>query len=169
LSSPVQQILTSDHREVDGLLREVFAAVASADGRRTLEALDVLWARLAVHIRAEHLRLFQVLAQYADGDGQTMNLLARLKEDHNFFMTELAAAVKIARLPSGADASFEKVRQIVEKVAERLSEHDRIEESEVYPLAESPNLPSEDVDRLAAGIRHELDNLPSRLTASGPK
>jgi iron-sulfur cluster repair protein YtfE (RIC family) len=154
---------------VDDLLREVLAAVASADGPRTLEALDVLWARLAVHIRAEHLRLFPVLAQHADGDWQTTNLLAHLKEDHNFFMTELAAAVKIARLPSGADACFEKVRQIVEKVAERLSEHDRIEEAELYPLAAPPNVPSEDVERIAAEIRHELDNLPSRLTANSPK
>jgi hypothetical protein len=50
--------LADDHAEVDELIQLLFVALDDKDTTLSFERLDLLWARLAVHIRAEHLCLF---------------------------------------------------------------------------------------------------------------
>jgi hypothetical protein len=63
---------------------------------------------LVVHIRAEHLQLFPALLAASDGrqhvevddapaPGVKHMAVERLREDHDFFMRELAGAVNAAR------------------------------------------------------------------------
>src|SRR5690242_4134902 len=102
-------LLAHDHSELDAALADFVSALADGDAPRSLDALDLFWARLAVHIRAENLHLFPALLRAADAvRGSTpdaslpqpteiRNLVAQLREDHDFFMIELAAAVKQLR------------------------------------------------------------------------
>src|ERR1044072_7340629 len=63
-------ILVNDHAEVDALLRGLWDAFEGGEAEEVLAKLDYLWARLAVHIRAEHLHLFPaLLAAAASGPG----------------------------------------------------------------------------------------------------
>ena len=53
--------MASDHAEVGDLLNEIDAALKSGDATRAFTLLDLAWARLAIHIRAEHLCLFPAI------------------------------------------------------------------------------------------------------------
>lgn len=48
-------VMTDDHSEIDQLIHELLGALDKKDRAQSFEHLDLLWARLAVHIRAEHL------------------------------------------------------------------------------------------------------------------
>ena len=55
------KLLVDDHAEVDALFRDLWRDFDGGGARGVFEKLDYLWARLAVHIRAEHLHLFPAL------------------------------------------------------------------------------------------------------------
>ena len=57
----IPKLLGHDHSELDELLGAFFAAVEKGDLDQSFDTLDVFWARLAVHIRTEHLHLFPTL------------------------------------------------------------------------------------------------------------
>src|SRR5205823_10951939 len=113
--------------------------------------LDLVWARLAVHIRAEHLRLFpaiiSALAQPANNQhdaptgAEVQQIIARLRGDHDFFMRELAGAMRTMReLKSAPDIKFAGARlrgvaQTVLVLRERLAQHNKLEEERVYRWA----------------------------------
>jgi hypothetical protein len=178
-----QPLLEEDHLAVGGLLDEIRAALRSgADVRTTYELLDRVWARLAVHIRAEHLCLFPAVLEASrrelfEGQGgatpsgaEAEAAVERLRGDHDLFMRELAAAVNALRGalsdPASRDAKavLEDVRRAVERVAARLEEHNALEEEQVYRWAREL-LPGEDEQaRLAANLRRELTNLPPRFS-----
>ena len=61
--SQATTLLADDHSAVDKLLLSVRAALEAQDASRSHAALDLFWARLAVHIRAEHLHLFPAVLQ----------------------------------------------------------------------------------------------------------
>jgi iron-sulfur cluster repair protein YtfE (RIC family) len=157
-------ILEADHRELDQLLAELLDELArdAPDPVTTYHCLDFFWARLAVHIRAEHLVLFPaVLAAAGEAGREPLTAtLANLRRDHDFFMKELARAVKVLHLIpdfGNEPGTFEILRTLVKEVAESLSIHDEMEEQRIYPLADqSPWI----------GIRilKELENLPSRYS-----
>ena len=176
-----QPLLEEDHEAVGKLLGELRAELRSeADVKTIYEVLDTVWARLAVHIRAEHLCLFPAVLQASRGlfDGQgkhapphaeVINAVERLCGDHDFFMRELAVAVNTLRgLLSdteghNAPAEMEGVRRAVEAVTARLEEHNALEEEQVYSWAQQL-LPDEEAQaRLAADIKRELTNLPPRF------
>src|ERR687883_1445422 len=106
-------------------------AVAEATGDARLLA-----ARLAVHIRAEHLCLFPAVLDAArrsqtNAGGATRlaeaeAVISRLKRDHDFFMREMAGAVKTMReLRSAQDSAAAEellrgVRQTISAVKARL-------------------------------------------------
>lgn len=177
-----QPLLKRDHETVGSLLDELRAELRSeADVKTIYEMLDTAWARLAVHIRAEHLCLFPALLEASRGlsDGQVehapsraevINTVERLRGDHDFFMRELAAAVNTLRGllsdPEGRDAmaELEGVRRAVETVAERLEEHNALEEEQVYSW--SQQLPPDEEAQLAVDIRRELTHLPPRFNDS---
>lgn len=169
-------LLEDDHESLAQLLVELDAGLAESNITRAFELLDLFWARLAVHIRAENLHLFPAIANAPGslftGKGglptseQAHNLLLRLGSDHDFFMKELAHAIKVMREFAGNQQAgakdIEDVRQRLIIIKERLEVHNRLEEKRVYTWPEmifyEPT-----VARLHERLRHELENLPPRV------
>jgi hypothetical protein len=54
-------LLERDHEELDGVLGELLLALDHGERDESFARLDLLWARLAIHIRAEHLCLFPAI------------------------------------------------------------------------------------------------------------
>jgi hemerythrin-like domain-containing protein len=173
-----EQLLAEDHHALDKLLNALVAAIDENDLATTFARLDLFWARLAMHIRAENLRLFPALLKAVDNDPDdqgTRNLdpmvarqaIDRLHSDHDFFMGELAAAVKIMResmpISTRENETLDQVRQIVVAVNKRLESHNQLEEELVYRLP-AKLLSTDEQSELAASIRRELENLPPRFT-----
>jgi hypothetical protein len=177
-------ILVDDHAEVDALLRGVLLAFDGGDSREVLSKLDYLWARLAIHIRAEHLHLFPALlsAAHAEGAGRTLGTptarevlesVESLREDHDFFMHELAGAVNAARHLAALDDADDReglmqIKGRVLAVAARLAEHNRVEEEQVYRWPEALLSPSQ-LSTLPARMKHEIENLPPRFSEDTPR
>lgn len=169
-------LLAHDHSELDAMLSRVFAALADADGERAFHNLDEFWARLAMHIRAENIHLFPALLQASDSPQQVADapnreavqeMIVRLRDDHDFFMSELTAAMKELReLRRGnrpdASSVFAKVREQIVRVSERLETHNALEESQVYHWADAL-LDQPEQKTLSESIQRELENLPPRL------
>ena len=176
------KFLQSDHQKLAELLyRLQLGFERDGDCALIFQQLDRFWALLAMHIRAEHLWLFpailnadhqafgqQGMASYEKAE----SVIARLRLDHNFFMDELAEAVKTFREilaePLASQKLSTKVLSIkdrVNAVASRLELHNAVEEGEVY---EWPTLilTSVQLDDLNEAIKRELNNLPARLRAS---
>ena len=140
-------LLVNDHAEVGVLFRELDSAF-DRGSREVFEKLDYLWARLAVHVRAEHLHLFPALLAASDGakggrvagapaPAEVREVVRCLCEDHNFFMRELAGAVNAVRELAARDGAVDggrlrELRSVVLAVSARLVEHNRVEEEQVY-------------------------------------
>ena len=95
----MNQRLAHDHAELGNLLGEVNAALDAKVIARSHASLDRFWARLAVHIRAEHLRLFPAVLDALSGSrenipsaDEALNAIEELRRDHDFFMHELSVA-----------------------------------------------------------------------------
>ena len=165
MESQIEILLRSDHVELDALLTDVSVALDSGGSDRVYNALDLFWARLAMHIRAEHVRLFPAIAaavgqraEFAEVPG----LIDDLRHDHDFFMRELARSIKILR--SSEKDSLTKVRDVLDRVRERLVEHDQIEEEKIYKLAAAGLVSPKTITALHRSIQMELSNLPPRFT-----
>jgi hypothetical protein len=174
-------VLLDDHSEVDGLIHDLLATLDGGEKAQIFKRLDLLWARLAVHIRAEHLCLFPSIlgALGKPLNHSSINVpsavhvraaVERLRADHDFFMVELAKAVNAAReLVKGENESsadqFLEIKQRVLAVSARLQEHNRLEEEQVYLWPEIL-LSAEERAELSARMRRELENLPPRLSSS---
>lgn len=89
-----------DHSELGELIDDLLAGLDEENKALSFERLDLLWARQAVHIRAEHLCLFPSIldAPRANftGTGSTpwyeeaQRAIDVLRHDHDFFMHELS-------------------------------------------------------------------------------
>ena len=156
MASPVRQGLSDDHRAVDEVLKQLLAALRHEDVEETYSKLDLLWARLAVHIRAEHLHLFPAML---DRLSEAQSVVEKLREDHEFFMHELARAIGIVR-----QGRLDSVLDIILEVEKRLGIHNNIEENQIYLWAGSILTETEQTD-LAARVRTELENRPPRFSA----
>lgn len=174
-------VLVDDHSEVDILIHDLLAALDESDKVRSFEQLDLLWARLAVHIRAEHLHLFPSILGALDqplnfpptdvpSSDHVREVLEHLREDHEFFMVELAKAVNAARewfLPGNelmADHFLEMKRQVL-AISNRLQEHNQMEEEHVYLWPAILMTPTECAG-MSLRMKREIDNLPPRFSAS---
>lgn len=177
-----QQLLAEDHEALDTLLRALLTAIDQGDSTTIFARLDLFWALLAVHIRAENLCLFPAILNAihnklsaSESRGvdamQARQAINRLRSDHDFFMHELAEAVKIIREPTVVNdrrnetETVNQVRQIVAVVNNRLESHNQLEEELVYRLPEKI-LSMDEQSEVAASIRRELDNLPPRFAKS---
>jgi Hemerythrin HHE cation binding domain len=176
MKKPVKSLLGDDHESLGQLLIELDGELATSGVARAFELLDLFWARLAVHIRAENLHLFPAIVNAPTslftGKGslptfeEAHKLLLRLRSDHDFFMKELALAVK--RIRATADSQrvcakeIEKVRQRMIIIKKRLETHNRLEEKRVYMW---PALLFDELTMttLVDRLRHELENLPPRF------
>jgi len=165
-------LLSADHAELDDLLKGVFNALDSRDSAAVFDRLDLFWARLAMHIRAEHLHLFPAVLEYSEEMGPAAfdirDKLELLKHDHDFFMRELARAVKLMRAVTegNAAATCIEIRSQLLDIEQSLSDHNRIEETEVYPLMQAVTAHTGSND-LIARVKKELDNLPPRFRKGG--
>jgi hemerythrin-like domain-containing protein len=158
------KILESDHADLNKLQADVQRSIADDDLHRTHEALDLFWGRLALHIRAEHLRLFPALFS-VNKSSELAELISLLREDHDFFMTVLGSLMKVFRSASENDAAevMKFARPELTMLTARLREHNDLEESRIYTLISE--LDEAEAKHLAAGIKMELNNLPQRFRA----
>ena len=171
-------VLADDHSEIDRLIHNVLTALERANKGQSFELLDLVWARLAVHIRAEHLCLFPSIlgappVSFTGSGGtpqydEAQSAIDLLRHDHDLFMRELGTAVNTLRTQkTGSDHDvFSKqlrdVRRCVVKVQSRLDQHNHLEENHVYKWV---NVLLGEAERVAltARIRYELENTPPRL------
>lgn len=177
-------LLEEDHDSVAALISQLCLALDGRDVERSFAKLDLVWARLAVHIRAEHLCLFPAvldaarqLRASAGGAARLVEAeaaISQLKHDHDFFMRGLAGAVKTMReLRSTQDSAaveeaLRSVRQTITAVTARLEEHNRLEEEQVYRWpAAVLNLDGQ--ARLAECVRREIGNQPPRFAGRAPE
>ncbi|MBK6426331.1 MAG: hemerythrin domain-containing protein [Blastocatellia bacterium] len=171
-------ILSDDHVELGALLMELLRSLDEANVDEAYARLDTLWARLAVHIRAENVQVFPDIlraldAQTATGRQdvkRTARLRAsieRLRSDHDVFMSELKDAVKAVRTVSDdrdgkrTPAVFRSLRDRLGALEGVFENHNR-EEDSVYPMAASV-LDSAEMADLMNRVRRELAALPPRL------
>lgn len=175
-------LLDDDHSELDSLLAEFFAALDAGNLESIYRTLDFFWARLAVHIRAEHLHLFPAILEAAQKPKKSpedfrasppdkaRNAIEELRSDHNFFMREMTAAIKTLRaLREDSNADFpgkvaEEIRRKIMAVKIRLDAHNNSEETQVYRLAERL-LDAAALVRLNEKMRGEIENLPPRISS----
>lgn len=173
-----KNLLANDHDELDKLYGELSGAFESGDGEKVFEKLDLFWARLAMHIRAEHLHLFPAILGLFDSQDQIVkenapsletaqSAIKELRDDHDFFMHELADAVKQMRelresKQMNHQDELSDVRDKIIAVSRRLEKHNELEESEVYQWADALLT---DAERAALNekMQRELDNLPPRF------
>ncbi len=160
MSQPRQR-LSADHDAVSELLEQLLTALDRQDINTTYRKLDLLWARLAVHIRAEHLHLFPAVVTHLP---EAQTTIEDLRTDHDFFMRELAQAVGILReLRNSDNAALSAVAATVRAVEKRLATHNQIEEDQIYAEA-SIILTEPEQTELLARINSELENRPSRFS-----
>jgi hemerythrin superfamily protein len=161
--SEARQLLSDDHHEVGEVLKQLLTALDNKDVAATYSRLDLLWARLAVHIRAEHLHLFPAVASK---HSEAESVIEKLREDHNFFMRELAQAIGILReLPQApnTEARLTAILDTVREIEKRLTIHNKLEEDQIYRWAKTILTEPEQLD-LATHIQHELENRPLRFS-----
>jgi len=153
------ELLSDDHRAVAEILKQLLAALRNNDVQASYAKLDLMWARLAVHIRAEHLHLFPAIINSAP---DAESIVEQLRADHDFFMRELADAVNLLRAQPDT-TSLASILTVIEEVDNRLSTHNAIEETKIYHWANTL-LPEPQQKALAAQMKAELENRPSRFS-----
>lgn len=174
----IEDSLADDHESLAASLKSLEAALAQTDLVRAFALLDLFWARLAVHIRAENVCLFPAILNapaklFVAENGlpqidEARAAIARLRGDHNFFTDELAKAVKTMRdLLAEAESEntpcqIEDVQRRVAALAQRLDGHNKLEEEQVYRWPSVLLTPAE-LARLDDAIRYEIQNLPRRF------
>jgi SpoVK/Ycf46/Vps4 family AAA+-type ATPase len=173
--------LEEDHAAVGAQLAQLCDLLDERDVERAFAQLDLVWARLAVHIRAEHLCLFPAILDAARGlpasEGgaprldEAQGLIDQLRRDHDFFMTELARAVNLMRAAGSSQDQeaikelLRDVRRAVGAVTDRLARHNDLEEEQVYRWPAALLDPTEQA-RLAARVRREMEKMPPRFATS---
>ena len=167
----VENLLLDDHGQIDDLLKDVFGAVDAGTYAAAFQKLDLFWAHLAMHIRAEHLHLFPSILSRCGEGSTTLNVpetLELLRDDHDLFMHDLARAIKSLRATSdeNAERTWITIRSHLIGLRERLTEHNRLEETEVYPLLGTV-MDGLESDHLAGLMKRELENLPPRFRTGG--
>jgi hypothetical protein len=179
MKNPVEFLLEGDHESLGQLLTELDSALTDVNVSRSFELLDLFWARLAVHIRAENLHLFPALANVSPSlftgkdclptPNDAQKVLEHLRADHNFFMKELAEMVRVMRdMTANQRANSEEVddfRKRLMIITSRLEAHNELEETQAYGWV-GLLLDAQTTANLAKRIQHELENLPPRLTST---
>lgn len=179
LKTHINNLLTFDHSELDDMLNQLFKAFETQDVEQVYRWLDLFWARLAMHIRAEHLHLFPAMLQAADSYKKKSSVpsfetlkdtITNLQADHNFFMLEILSAIKQMRDLRKRDQNdrskeLKNVREKIIAVKNRLEKHNKLEETQIYRWADTLLQPSERLE-LNGKMQKELANLPPRFGKS---
>ena len=167
----VSELLIGDHTAVGKVLKQLQTALRRGDLEVAHKELDSFWARLAVHIRAEHLHLFPTVLAGLESAAldEAQAVVLQLRQDHDFFMHELALAVEIMRellaFPQHVmvHERLNNVKRIVLEVERRLVKHNELEENHMYRWA-TTLLNSQEQAKLAKLVAAELEKRPSRFT-----
>src|SRR3982751_876507 len=101
------QTLKTDHEELAEILDQLKVQLGKQDLPRAFETLDLFWASLAVHIRAENICLFPAVlnapqSKFGVSNGmpdfeEVKAMVSSLRADHHHFMSELGEAMKEVR------------------------------------------------------------------------
>lgn len=178
MSPEASRQLIDDHVALDKILKGLKGELARRDVIASHAKLDLFWARLAVHIRAEHLHLFPaVLSHLESVKGEcasapdlsaAQSLVARLRADHDYFMLGLALLMETMRgllEISEAEIINERmgyVSDMVVEIEQRLIDHNELEEGQVYRWVTTMLCPAHQVT-LARQIISELEKRPPRF------
>lgn len=176
LKTHINKLLTFDHSELDDMLDQFFHVFETEDVEQVYRRLDLFWARLAMHIRAEHLHLFPAILQAAESYRNKSDIpsfetvkdtITNLEADHNFFMRKILLAIKELRElrkrdQTGRSKELKKVREKIIAVKKRLEKHNELEEMEVYEWADTLLQTAERLE-LDKKMQKELANLPPRF------
>jgi NADH dehydrogenase/NADH:ubiquinone oxidoreductase subunit G len=176
----MSELLAQDHAQLDRLFSELCVAFKMGEVRSIHQRLDQFWARLAVHIRAEHLGLFpatlNALSSGANGAegapslSEAQQAIEELRRDHDFFMHELSRAIKSVRgLLTTSDnqrlgKELKNVEASMAAVAERLETHNKFEEERIY-LWSGEILTEAQQSELASRVQAELSKMPPRFAS----
>ena len=158
-------MLAHDHTEIDLLLAVALQRLDASDAE-AFGVLDLFWARLAMHIRAEHLHLFPAVIKISEAEmlSDVPEVVERLRRDHDFFMHELADIINAMRSitpENERDVRSDAARR-VNAIKVLLTEHNAIEEQQIYTLR---NFLSERENKaLLLSVAKELENLPPRFS-----
>ena len=177
--SQASQRLADDHVALDTVLRQLQLALDTGDVAVSHASLDLFWARLAVHIRAEHLHLFPAVTNGMNNmtahqsAAPTLNegrlTVERLRADHDFFMHELAQAIGALREllkitdRRAINKVMRKVRDAVLEIEKRLITHNELEENQIYRWVKTTLNEREQAD-LVMRINAELAKRPPRIS-----
>ena len=166
-----------DHAALGELLGQTIAALEVKDIERSYASLDLFWARLAMHIRAEHLHLFPAISdavvetrnEDTPSPADVQSAIEELRHDHDFFMRELSQAVLtlrglLANAGVAVVGTLEDIRKRIDAVDARLVKHNKIEEQGIYLWIGSLLSDGEQLT-LAASVKKELENIPPRFGA----
>jgi len=177
IMSQARQRLSDDHHVVGEVLEQLLTALANKDVQTSHFKLDLLWARLAVHIRAEHLHLFPaVISRLTESPdhvvpdlSEAQVIVENLRADHDFFMRELARAIGIFReLPRTITRAVDEMKlaavgDIVREIEKRLASHNELEENQIYRWSSTILTEPEQLELLAR-INAEIENPPRRFS-----
>jgi len=174
----IPELMKQDHEALDDLLQSLQSSLDKHQVMTSFELLDLCWARLAVHIRAENVRLFPAIlsarSEVVDAAlpplKEVQSTIQQLKVDHNFFMEELSKAVRQMRQLVKAKfydqprlvTELGRIRDRVDAVSNRLRAHNELEEEQVYGWP-GLMLNGSRLRILEDAIKHEIENLPPRF------
>ena len=170
--------MEKDHEALGDLLQSLQSSLDKQEVMTSFELLDLFWARLAVHIRAENVRLFPAIlsagSKVVDAAlpplKEVQFTIQQLRVDHNFFMEELSQAVRQMRQLVKAEfydqprlaTELSRIRDRVDAVSNRLRAHNKLEEEPVYGWSRLI-LNGSRLRILEDTIKHEIENLPPRF------
>ena len=98
----VEELLGKDHKQLDKLLGAVLAALEGENSVEAFETLDLFWARLAMHIRAENLHLFPSVlnkVKVEDGESQLEYLPSREAQKAIELHKSFTLEVQLVQIP----------------------------------------------------------------------
>jgi len=158
-------MLAHDHTEIDLLLAVALQKLDACDAG-AFSVLDLFWARLAMHIRAEHHHLFPAVLRISEAENLSYvpEVLASLRQDHDFFMHELGDIINGMRsitAENEVDTRSDAARR-VNAIKVRLTEHNAIEEEQIYKLGSF--FSERDSEVLWESVAKELANVPPRFS-----
>lgn len=171
-----EDLLTEDHAALGADLDAALAALKSGDATASFQRLDAFWGLLAVHIRAENIHLIPAILSAAQAprpptaapeEAKVNAAIARLRDDHYYFMKALSPMVKQLRTLAnghnlGTGAALADIREKLQAIQSRVEDHNAFEESHVYPWLSSL-LEQTARHKLAQCIQANLNNLPQRM------
>jgi iron-sulfur cluster repair protein YtfE (RIC family) len=174
----IPQLMEKDHEALGEVLKRLESSLDKHELISSFELLDLFWARLAVHIRAENVRLFPAILSARSEVVDTalpplkevQSTIQQLRVDHDFFMDELSNAVRQMRQLVKAEfydqptlvTELSRVRDRVDAVSNRLKAHNALEEDKVYGWS-GLMLNGSRLRILEDAIKHEIKNLPPRF------